>query len=626
VLPFLRLRAVGGKALSSLATASRSPLAWVLAGTLVLHAIGIGWGLPASDGWDNDGIAPRDFLAGLVETVSPGKFFQYPPVHLALLALLTAPVTMLALVRAPSLAPTDVVAEMIKVPTMTSVAVAARVVSLAMSLGIAWSVARIAEELRGRRAGWCAAAFVGVCAPLTYYAHTTNLDVPYLFWGCLALLALVRAVTRDEPKLLRRWAVFAALAVATKDQAYALFLVAAPVAIGGWWLLSSGLLRGQAASPGQGIGRNENAPPREELLRESALAMVLGASLVLAVDGAVYNPHGFAARVRFLLGPASQDYAQYTSDWLGRMDVVADTVSGLSRFYPWALWAVAAAGLVVQLASRTPEGFGPTVDERREARRALAALLPLLVAVSFLVSFNCVARRTDERFALPQATVLAVYGGVGLDAILGLRRAPAGWSRHARSLWACGQWTARAFVAACFAWALFLAAAVDVNLLWDPRYDAEAWLRERVRPTDTVETYGLNVYMPRFPSGCRVTRVGPLASDHRSPMPGVEEVVKAYDGARDRAPRFIVLSQGWAWRYLLHESDFPTQGRVMASIQRRLAEDPRATAYFQDLVGGQIAPYRLVHTAAFESRLWPRVDLHASTGREIWVFERAGGG
>ena len=280
MVPF-KLPVLARRWLSLLAAASRSPLAWVLAGTAVLHGVGLLWGLPASDGWDNDGIAPRDYLAGLVETAAPGKFFQYPPMHLALLALLTAPLTIVELVRAPSLAAPDVVREMIQVPTMTSLAVAARLVSLAMSVGIAWSVARIAEELRGRRAAWCAAAFLCVNAPLTYYAHTTNLDVPYLFWGSLALLALVRAVTREEPRLLRRWAVLAAIAVATKDQAYALFLLAAPVAVGAWGLLPA--------------SRPKERAVRAELLRESALAVVLGASLVLAIDGALYNPHGFAA-------------------------------------------------------------------------------------------------------------------------------------------------------------------------------------------------------------------------------------------------------------------------------------------------------------------------------------------
>ena len=64
-----------------------------------------------------------------------------------------------------------------------------------------------------------------------YYAHTSNLDVPYLFWGCLAVLSLVRAVARREPRRLRAFAALAALAVGTKDQAYAMFLLGAPAAV-----------------------------------------------------------------------------------------------------------------------------------------------------------------------------------------------------------------------------------------------------------------------------------------------------------------------------------------------------------------------------------------------------------
>jgi 4-amino-4-deoxy-L-arabinose transferase-like glycosyltransferase len=556
--------------------ACRSPLAWVLATVFMLHAIGLGWGLPASDGWDNDGVAPRDFLAGLVETVTPGSFFQYPPVHLALLGVLTSPVTLVALARAHSLAQADVVREILKVPYMTAIAVIARLVSVVMSIGIAWAIAKIAEELRGPRAGWCAAAFLGVSAPLTYYAHTSNLDVPYLFWGSLALLGFTRAVRRGEPKLLRPSAALAALAVATKDQAYALFLLSAPIAVLAWVLAS-------------------RPPERRAILREAAISSALCAAIVLVVDGALYNASGFAMRVRFLLGPASQDYAQYTSDAVGRAEAAWDIIAGLLRFGPWPLWGIAAAGLVFELSSTLGRG-----------RERVAALLPLLVAASFLVSFNCVARRTDERFGLPEATALAVYGGVGLDVLLGLR-APG-----------------KVVAAACLAWAFWLAAAVDANLLFDPRYDAEAWLRSRVRPEDTVETYGLNVYMPRFPSDCRVTRVGPLPGDHRSPMPGVEELTEAYDRVEARGPRFLVLSEGWAWRYLLHEQDFPVRGRVLAAVQRRTAEDARSTAYFQALVEGRLPSYRLVHTSAFASRFWPRVDLHASTGRRILVYERTG--
>lgn len=451
------MRLSGGRRL--LREQVRSPLAWILAGLFCLRIVGIGWGLPASDGWDNDGVAPRDFLVGVVQTVTPGQYATYPPVHLTLLAILTAPVTLVALARAPALTRADVVAQMLHVPNMTIIAYVARLVSLLMSLGMVWAVAKMAEELRGERAGWCAAAFVGVNVPLTYYAHTTNLDVPYLFWGCLALLALVRAVVRHEPRRLRSWALYAALAVGTKDQAYALFLLAAPAGLALWLALDPWAKKSARA-----------------VLREAAVAAAIAVGLLLVVDGVVFNPGGFRERVRFLLGPASQAYAQYTDDWAGRWDVVRDLASRFGLFYPWAFLVLVGLGLVAVLD-----------DDRRDRSRLVAGLLPLLVAVSFTLAFNCIARRTDHRFALPQTVLAGVYGGVGLDALVFRLRAPP------------ARWLARLAAAAAFAVALFGAADVDANLLLDPRYDAEAWLRAHAAPSDTIETYGLNVYMPRFP-------------------------------------------------------------------------------------------------------------------------------
>jgi 4-amino-4-deoxy-L-arabinose transferase-like glycosyltransferase len=561
--------------------AARSPLAWVLAGCFVLRVVGIGWGLPASDGWDNDGVAPRDFLAGLVQTLVPGHYYTYPPVHLALLAVVTAPVTLVALSRAPSLAGADVVREILAVPYMTAIAYGARLVSLVMSLGVGWAVAKVTEELRGQRAGWCAAAFAGVNVPLTYYAHTTNLDVPYLFWGSLALLALVRAVARQEPRRLRHWAVLAALAVGTKDQAYALFLLAVPAGLALWTTVDPWARRSARL-----------------VLREAAVASAILVALLVLVDGALFNPAGFRERVRFLLGPASQPFAEYTNDWAGRWDVVHDQAAAFNVFYPPAFAVLVLLGIVLLVR-----------DQRHDRPKLVASALPLLVAVSFTLTFNCVARRTDARFALPQTVLAAVYGGVALDALV------------FRAKWKPALWIGRLCVAAAFAVALFGAADVDASLVLDPRYDAEQWLREHVRPGDTIETYGLNVYLPRFPPGVRVIRVGPEPPELRSPLPGVEEVVGAYDGAADRGARFIVVSEGWVWRYQIDPRDFPTHGHQLAQTQAATGSDLRATEYFRALTDSAYGRYRFVYGAAWKSRVWPRLDIHASTTREIWVYE-----
>ena len=83
----------------------------------VMRTVGLTWGLPASDSWDSDGIAPRDFLVGVVQTYQPGEYFPYPPLQLLLLTLVTLPGWIVAFFKARSFSPPDLIAELIKVLT-----------------------------------------------------------------------------------------------------------------------------------------------------------------------------------------------------------------------------------------------------------------------------------------------------------------------------------------------------------------------------------------------------------------------------------------------------------------------------------------------------------------------------
>jgi hypothetical protein len=546
---------------------------------VVANVPGLMWGLPASDGWDNDGIAPRDFLAGLVQTFSPGDYYQYPPVQLVVLFVLTLPVTLVGVLRAASFAPADVVHEMIKVPYMTAIAIVARCVSLLMAAGAIDRIAKITAEVRGERAELFTLAFGAVCAPLTYYARTTNLDVPYMFFATEAMLALVRAIARHEPTRLRRFAVFAVLAMGTKDQAYALFLGAVPATI----LLFFAMDRWAREH-------------RRELLVAIAKYAAMSVALMLVVDAVIFNPRGFSARVHFLVGSASQDYVHYTNDWVGRFRVLSDIVDRAPRYYPAPLIAIAIVG------------GGLAMWRSKKAELRVASLVPLLCLLSYTAFFNCVARRTDHRFVLPQMMLLAAYGGAGLDLLTTQASAV-----RKKLAWAV---TLGLFVTASFA-----CVSVTATLLLDPRYDAEDWLREHVRPGDLVETHGLNVYLPRFPKDARVIRVGPEPVNKRNPMPGIEEVNDAFGNAEARAPRFIVVSEGWVWRYLLNPGEKLERGRVLPPTQIKTGSELDGSTFFQGLVGGQRGFHR-VHASTWDSKIFPRLDFHASTSREIWIYER----
>jgi hypothetical protein len=553
--------------------ARRDPLVWILLGLAIVRVVGIGWGLPASDGWDNDGVAPRDFLPGLVATFTPGDHYTYPPLHLAVLAVLTLPITIAALVRAPALAPAALVQTFIQVPTMTAMAYVARFVSLAMSLGITWALSRVAREVWGKRAGIYAAIVVGLEVPATYYAHTTNLDVPYVFWASLAMLALVRAVMRAEPRRLRAAMLFAACAVATKDQAYALFLFGVPATLA-MWLFA------------------RKRPDARVIARETAIGVAMAIALLLVVDGAVTNPTGFRARVGFLLGGASRDFVQYAAGLRGRWSVLVDIAREAPDHYPVFVFPLLALGVALHV----PRTWG--------ARR-VAGLAPLFAAISFTLAFNFTALRVEHRFVMPQWLMLGVYAGPAIDALV---ESPL-------------RWPARALGVLAIAWGLWRCAEVDAMLLFDPRYDAEAFMAAHVKPGDTMEVHGLNVYLPRLPTNAIVTRVGPEPPNKRNPLPGVTELRDTYERTTVRRPKWVTISRCWAWRYLRAKEPAPIDGRVMPPTQAREMEEEDATSFFPEFFN-QGKGYKLAHES-----LWPktmrRVDINASLGCDVFVYELA---
>jgi hypothetical protein len=556
---------------------------WLLLAVGALHAVGIGWGLPASDGWDVDGIAPRDFLSGMVKTVTPGDYFTYPPLHLLLLTVLTLPVTLVALLRAPSLSPHDVVQVFVAVPVMTTFAFVARAVNLLMSLGIVLLMGNLARALGGPRARPWAMAIAGVEVAGTYYAHTSNLDVPALFWASCALLALVEALLADRPTSLRRVAVLVACAVASKDQAYAIFLLAMPCVLSLWAL------------------ERRRAGALPELLRETLWLVGLGVFLVLLLDGALFNPTGFLARVRFLTGPASQDFAQFSKDWPGRLAAFREAATFLPNHYPVALAPLFALGAALAVG-------------RARGRARVAALVPLLAILSFTLAFNCVARRVEERFMLPQMQLLSVYGGCAVAGLLEL-----GEVARRRALGVAVKVAAAAGVAL----GLRLSATVVANLLGDARYEAEAFLRANVRDGEVIEIYGGNVYLPRFPGQARVERVGPGPTDARNPMPDITERRDALGAIDARRPRWVVVSTGYAWRFLrVAQDEHEPAGHVLPESQRMSLADADATNHMRALFASA-AGYEVAHIARYQgSPLLPPRPLHASLACDVWIFRR----
>lgn len=571
------LRALGSRALEYAARLSTSER-FVLLGVATLHVVAIGWGLPSSDGWDVDGIAPRDFLPGVVKTFTPHEYFTYPPLHLLLLTFLSLPITVVELGRAPSLAPADLVHTFLATDVMTAFALIARLVSFLMSLGVVLAMGSLAKSIfQAPSARAWAMAVAGVEVAGTYYAHTTNLDMPAFFWSSLALVSLVDALSSDAPKRLRRVAILAACAIATKDQAYAVFALTLPIVIAAWFFVST-------------------KQRRLEIAREALVCAGLAIGLVLLFDGAVWNPSGFVARLHFLTGSASQDYALHSNDWPGRLSAFEDAVTFLPNHYPTAVVPLFAMGLLIAV-------------EKRRGRGRIIALVPLLGILSFTLCFNLVARRIEERFMLPQMQLLAVYAGG-----LGVVSARLEGRRVARSLLLAGATLVVALGAR-------MSATVLANMIGDARYDAERFLRENVKRGELVEVYGSNPYLPRFPSWMTVERVDEKPVKARNPMPGIIEREARPSAIDERRPLWLIVGAGHAWRYLQPERG-PQNGRILAKAQQVNLDDVDTREYIRALFAGRTS-YEKVYVAHYEgSALFPPHPLHGSLATDMFVFKR----
>jgi hypothetical protein len=538
----------------------------VLGAFAIAVAVGFAWGLPGSGTWAVDSISPRSCgLGAIVETYWPGHFHTYPPLHMALLTVLSLPWIALAALRVGT-GRAGLGLELIKPLYMTGIEVSARLVAGAMAIAIVYGTIRWWTRIAGRVTGIAAGAVVAANATLVYYAHTGNLEVPYLFWTAWAMVEMDRVLCgqpREGPALL-----CAVAAVLSKDQAVALLPPLAVALVVGPW-----------------AARGES-PFRRRLVTSS----LMGLSLYAVASGALVNPVGFGRRVAFLVGPASQTWAGYPRGLAGDLSLARDALRGLPHFTSWPIAVAAVAGALV-VASTT----------RGIAR--IRALQPLVAGLSFTLLFAVGARRSEDRFLLPQTLLVLPYSAVVFA------RA---WEGLPRARFAVG-----VLAAASLAPALLGVASLDATLLVDSRYAVERFLA-RLPARARVEVLGTTPFLPRLPSTLDIVRPGTEPIADRQAIPGVTELVDPEMDPRPRRPDVIVLATALSLA-LVTEPPPPPAQRPYGSTSYH---DEVSHRLFRRLFDGSLG-YRRSLVARCELP-WPLEcrEVHDATGREVWVYSR----
>jgi hypothetical protein len=408
----------------------------------VIFAVGIGWGWPAL--WAPDELDPPAILHAIGERFANGWFDKYPPLHYYLLALTYVPVLVAGQLRW-----LHVDSE----PVLALLFLQGRFLTLAMAVGTLIGMSLLAARTLGRAYVWPAALCAGAFLPFVFYAKTVNVDAPYVFWFVISCLFLVEAHRTASVRDCVGFGLTAAAAVATKDQAYALYVL--PALHLAWR-----------------IGRT----------RQGLVALVAGtvAGLValVAIHNLVFNYVGFRDHVDLVIGPASAGYRMFPTTIAGEWALAKVTAGQL-------LWMVGWPGALLLLIGLVPRS--------RATAEPTVPVWVFLSAISYYLTLIAVIGYVYDRFLMPVTTLLALVAAIGIRRLIDPVPGPASLTK-----WARLQPVAAGVL---IGWLLWRAVSVDALLVRDSRYAAEAWLQANV-PRDawvaTVEEFGYAPRVERF--------------------------------------------------------------------------------------------------------------------------------
>ena len=413
-------------------------LALILAFSCVLFWTGVWWGAP-DHLWAPDEIRPSEVLDGLQHRFAHGWATIYPPLHFAILAFFYAPFRAAGALHLISSDNPESGADLF---------IASRLVSGAMAVGVIGLVYAAAREQKGARAGALAAMIACSILPLTYYAKTSNLDVPYVFWLTLALVAYLRILRTQSPQNYYLFALAAVASICTKDQAYGFFVL--PFCLLLWRSLR--------------YRRSADRPPGTAtpgMLWRLSLVCLLGFA---AAQNLPWNWQGFAEHLRLIVGPASEGYRMFPRTLAGYGAMSKQAFVQLGHVMGWPLFLSSIVAVIVSLV--------------RGDRAVRWLLLP---ALSYYLFFIAVVMYHYDRFFLGVAVILAIVTGSWF----------ADWTKAGVH----GRWVRAAVVVIIIGHALARVIALDALMIRDSRYTVERLMIPLGLRSDVIS--GVGGYLPR---------------------------------------------------------------------------------------------------------------------------------
>ncbi len=462
---------------------------------LVLYLPGITWGLPGSHtadrliSWAPDEIAALDPLVRMHQLFT-GKelgILKYPLFHNLVLAAFYAPYLGFewltgGLVNPQAHYPFGFTNPLRSIHALLLIS---RSVSLLMAAATVVVAYFFVQTLWGRRAGLLAGVFVLLLYPVVYYGKMANVDVPAQFW-CSLVFLLSAYVLREGWTVKRAiWmGVFAALAIATKDQSYAVLL-----------LLPFALIPAH-------IRAMQNRGQTSTWARAKAplAGLLVSAAVYAGASGLALSPAGYFRHIAFIRTAWYQEtpslwYYRYSDNWRGYLGVLGESLRAIIDSLGWPLFLASCAGVLL-------------AAWKRQERPKLLYLLPI---PALILGVILPVRHTALRFIMPLTVILACHAAYAFSVAL----------QSSQRLVRMAAW-----VVIIGGSGVALLRDVDLTRLLsnDPRCAATRWLETHVRPGERLEyfespsgKYRLRLRtFPRIPEGVQLVDAAvPLAAGSR---------------------------------------------------------------------------------------------------------------
>jgi hypothetical protein len=430
----------------------------LLALGLVLYLPGINWGLPGLSSWSQDTIAAERAIGAAAGW--PREWLgRYPPLHYLVVRAVYQPILASwqrsgqrtidpqtkAAVYQPPHAP--------KIGLLILIARCLTVLmAVAAGLGI-WMATR--RLVRDDLAALTAAVASMIGAAFTYFAHLGNVDIPSMCWVAWSLYFYVRAVESSSWKDCLWLGVFAALAVTTKDAVAGMLPGMAVV------LLAAEILRRRAVPSGW-------RSLMSSVCQYRWLIGLLGFVLpYLLINGVFFDPQGYLARMRYWISPAPDSVLAGEYRHPHQLALLWRALLVTAGGVGWPMLAAMVVAVVHAL--RRHVGWG---------------LMMLVPALGYYLIVIAPIKFVYARFLFVPIAMACVLLGV---AVADWMRLPS-WRMDARL----------GLPLMVLLLSVAHAVAVDLEMISDSRYRAEAWFDENVERSASVGAFSKPQYLPRL--------------------------------------------------------------------------------------------------------------------------------